>query len=144
MRRASSHWGSWEWSRLIALALAFRRWQLLLPLAIVATLPFRVPLHAGGDTANLLVPLYVVIAGGECWHISRGWRGGEGSLAPSTGPARHLPWVLAGVVVLYALQTLYSPDFSKSLQNVCFFFVPFSWSTRCSGTWSGIGSCWSS
>jgi putative inorganic carbon (HCO3(-)) transporter len=28
--------------------------------------------------------------------------------------------------VLYALQTLYSPDFSKSLQNVCFFFVPFS------------------
>jgi O-antigen ligase len=33
---------------------------------------------------------------------------------------------LAGVVLLYALQTLYSPDFSKSLQNVCFFFVPFS------------------
>ncbi len=29
-------------------------------------------------------------------------------------------------VVLYALQTLYSPDFSKGLQNVCFFFVPFS------------------
>jgi O-antigen ligase len=29
-------------------------------------------------------------------------------------------------VLLYALQTLYSPDFSKSLQNVCFFFVPFS------------------
>jgi O-antigen ligase len=29
-------------------------------------------------------------------------------------------------VVLYALQALYSPDFSKSLQNVCFFFVPFS------------------
>jgi len=28
--------------------------------------------------------------------------------------------------VLYALQALYSPDFSKSLQNVCFFFVPFS------------------
>jgi putative inorganic carbon (HCO3(-)) transporter len=37
-----------------------------------------------------------------------------------------LPRVLAAVVVLYALQTLYSPDFSKSLQNVCFFFVPFS------------------
>jgi O-antigen ligase len=41
-------------------------------------------------------------------------------------PASFLPWVLAGVVLLYALQTLYSPDFSKSLQNVCFFFVPFS------------------
>jgi O-antigen ligase len=29
-------------------------------------------------------------------------------------------------VVLYALQSLYSPDFSKSIQNVCFFLVPFS------------------
>jgi O-antigen ligase len=37
-----------------------------------------------------------------------------------------LPRVLAAVVLLYALQTLYSPDFSKSLQNACFFFVPFS------------------
>ncbi len=29
-------------------------------------------------------------------------------------------------MVLYALQSLYSPDLSKSIQNVCFFFVPFS------------------
>ena len=36
----------------------------LLPLAIVAALPFRIPLEAGGETANLLVPLYLVIAGG--------------------------------------------------------------------------------
>jgi putative inorganic carbon (HCO3(-)) transporter len=118
----------------LALAFVFERWQPLLPLAIVATLPFRVPLHAGGDTANLLVPLYVVIAGGVLAYLARvaeGW-GGFGRVRPltpptlPTGPARHLPWVLAGVVVLYALQTLYSPDFSKSLQNVCFFFVPFS------------------
>ncbi|HEY8809407.1 MAG TPA: hypothetical protein VIM28_05240, partial [Solirubrobacterales bacterium] len=46
------------------LTAAFRRWPILLPLAVVAALPFRVPLHAGGDTANLLVPLYLVIAGG--------------------------------------------------------------------------------
>ena len=131
----------------ITLAVAFRRWALLLPLAIVAVLPLRVPLHAGGDTANLLVPLYLVIAGGVLASVSRMWAadapraggvvggtapedalataGGGGSPA-ATGPARLLPWVLAGVVVLYALQTLYSPDFSKSLQNVCFFFVPFS------------------
>jgi hypothetical protein len=41
-------------------------------------------------------------------------------------PPALLPYVLAGFVLLYALQTLYSPDFSKGLQNVCFFFVPFS------------------
>jgi O-antigen ligase len=34
--------------------------------------------------------------------------------------------VLAGVVALYAVQALYSEDFSKGLQDVCFFFVPFS------------------
>jgi len=30
------------------------------------------------------------------------------------------------VVVLYGVQTLYSGDFSKGLQNVCFFLVPFT------------------
>ncbi len=131
----------------VVLAFVFRRWPILLPLAIVAALPFRVPLHAGGDTANLLVPLYLVIAGGVLASVYRSWvpkaaragggaggtgpedasaTGGAGGSPAPTGPARHLPWVLAAVVVLYALQTLYSPDFSKSLQNVCFFFVPFS------------------
>jgi O-antigen ligase len=33
---------------------------------------------------------------------------------------------LAAVVVLYALQTLYSDDFSQALQNACFFLVPFT------------------
>jgi putative inorganic carbon (HCO3(-)) transporter len=127
------------------LAAAFRRRPILLPLAIVFALPLRVPLHAGGDTANLLVPLYLVIAGGVISAALSEWQEGRGSPRrklwstsrqeperprlcgfPEGGPPALLPWVLAGVVVLYALQTLYSPDFSKSLQNVCFFFVPFS------------------
>jgi O-antigen ligase len=133
----------------VALARVFRRQPVLLPLAIVAVLPFRVPLHAGGDTANLLVPLYLVIGGGVFSTALREWQQGGGvhSFAafrfsprrlderegpPGEKPSMRmdpptlLPLVLAGVVVLYALQTLYSPDFSKSLQNVCFFFVPFS------------------
>jgi putative inorganic carbon (hco3(-)) transporter len=114
------------------LAYLFRRWPILLPLAIVFALPFRVPLHAGGDTANLLVPLYLVIAGGVVAVLLRDWTappaggGGSGDAAP-TGPAgRWLPRALAAVVVLYALQTPYSEDFSKGLQNVCFFLVPFT------------------
>ena len=103
-----------------ALAAIFRRWPIVLPLAIVAALPFRVPLEAGGDTANLLVPLYLVIAGGVLSRALGEWRERR-----EYQPAL-LPYVLAGVVLLYAIQTLYSPDFSKSLQNVCFFFVPFS------------------
>jgi O-antigen ligase len=136
-----------------ALAYAFRRWSALLPLAIVFALPFRVPLHAGGDTANLLVPLYLVIAGGVVATALRDWRRGKGSAGPApavggigegvsrtpspagapspmTGPAARpatwLPRILAAFVLLYALQSLYSDDFSKALQNICFFLVPFT------------------
>jgi putative inorganic carbon (hco3(-)) transporter len=137
------------------LAAVFARWQILMPLAIVFALPFRIPLESGGDTANLLVPLYLVIAGAVLSTAWREWgkdrgaphlqpenRGtpllqpalrrpfgflpGAAHKLPQGGTPVLLPYVLAGVVVLYALQTLYSPDFSKSLQNVCFFFVPFS------------------
>jgi hypothetical protein len=132
-----------------ALAAVFTRWPIMLPLAIVAALPFRVPLHAGGDTANLLVPLYLVIAGGVLALVVRDWRrrpagpvaagdppppavakASSGAVPPTVPPAGRalvwLPRVLAAVVVLYAVQALYSEDFSKGLQNVCFFFVPFS------------------
>ncbi|MGN6664418.1 MAG: O-antigen ligase family protein [Solirubrobacterales bacterium] len=122
-----------------ALAYLFRRQQILLPLAVVFTLPFRVPLHAGGETANLLVPLYLVIAGGVVAAFLRDWAppraGGAdlgdhpdrgGGTKSATGPARRLPLVLAAVVLLYAIQTWYSADFSKGLENVCFFLVPFT------------------
>ena len=108
----------------------------LLPLAIVAALPFRVPLHAGGDTANLLVPLYLVIAAGVLAAALRDWRDSAGGscrrrdhAGGSCGRTRRQRLAAASpaaVVVLYAVQALYSEDFSKGLQNVCFFFVPFS------------------
>jgi putative inorganic carbon (hco3(-)) transporter len=104
-----------------ALAYAFRRWPILMPLAIIVALPFRVPLHAGGDTANLLVPLYLVIAAAVVATALRDWSDPSPAHAP-----RALAWLLAAAVVLYALQTLYSEDFSKGLQNVCFFFIPFT------------------
>jgi putative inorganic carbon (HCO3(-)) transporter len=103
------------------LTYVFRRWPIVMPLAIVFFLPFRIPLHAGGDTANLLVPLYLVIAAGVIATLLRDWSAPRSSWSP-----RPLAWLLAAAVVLYALQTLYSEDFSKGLQNVCFFFVPFT------------------
>jgi putative inorganic carbon (hco3(-)) transporter len=128
------------------LAALFRRWPIVLPLAIVFALPFRVPLTAGGETANLLVPLYLVIAGGVLAVAARDWKrsasgpvtgrgpaGGRGASVlgplpapPAEGAVKWLPRVLAAVVTLYALQVLYSTDFSKGLQNVCFFLVPFT------------------
>ncbi len=135
----------------------FRRRPMLLPLAVIAAVPFRVPIHAGGQEANLLVPLYLVIAGGVLAVAWRQWlehQWGEHHDAPSaggaevavadraqgsstaasatsvTGPAAGritlLPKVLAAVLVLYALQSVYSEDFSRALQNVAFFYVPFA------------------
>ncbi|MFL5870829.1 MAG: hypothetical protein ACJ75R_07085, partial [Solirubrobacterales bacterium] len=49
---------------LAALVAVFRRWHEAFPIAAFAVLPLRVPLDIGGDTANLLVPLYLVIAAG--------------------------------------------------------------------------------
>ena len=55
------------------------RWPILLPLLVVATLPFRVRLHvAGGQAVNLLVPLYVVIGAGVLATVVATVRGGPG------------------------------------------------------------------
>ena len=39
---------------------------------------------------------------------------------------RGLEWLLLAAVVLYALQAAYSADFSKALENMVFFYVPFA------------------
>jgi putative inorganic carbon (HCO3(-)) transporter len=116
-----------------ALTMLFRRRPLLLPLAVIAALPFRVPLHAGGQDANLLIPFYLVIAGGVlaiAWgQLDQRRRDSAGSPA-ATGPAvggfALVPLALASVLVLYAIQSVYSEDFSRALQNVAFFYVPFA------------------
>jgi len=113
-----------------ALAAAFHRKPVLLPLAIVAALPFRIPIEAGGEEANLLVPLYVVIASGVFVTAYRTWTDPLASTrrAGPSGPATYvwLPRLLAAFVLLYGLQTLYSLDFSNGLQTLCFFLAPFS------------------
>lgn len=107
-----------------ALAAAFVRWPVAMPLAMVAVMPFRVPLEAGGDQANLLVPLYLVLAGAV---VSTALREPNGAPRPDQGSAAHWLWRLVpAAVALYALQSLYSDDASTALQDVCFFLVPFS------------------
>jgi O-antigen ligase len=55
-----------------------------------------------------------------------GWTGIE----PDAGTERRSPgWIerlLAVYVVLYAIQSIYSPDFEKALQQLVFFYVPFA------------------
>ena len=97
--------------------------------AVIVALPFRIPISAGGVTSNLLVPLYFVVAAGAVAFIVttlRGRASPEAATPPRDGPIRWLEWLLAGYVVLYALQAAYSPKFTTALQQVVFFYVPFA------------------
>ena len=107
----------------LGLAAVLLRARWLLPLALVAALPFRVPIDSGGDQANLLVPLYLVITAGVVVAVVEAARSG-GPLRQ--GAPRALRLVLAAAVVLYAIQAAYSDDIAFAARNVAFFLVPFA------------------
>jgi len=108
---------------LAALAVLFGRRPGLFAALAVAAVPFRVPIDVGGTTASLLLPLYAMIgAGALAWLVPR-LRG-----PPALEEPRANGWlerILAGAVVLYALQAAYSSDSGKALEQVVFFYVPF-------------------
>ncbi len=108
-----------------ALGALFLRVPSALPLAAVAALPFRVPLVVGGSTANLLVPLYLVVGGGIVAYAGQRLRGG-GLVASEHAQTGWLERVLALVLVLYALQATYSGDVDRAIENVVFFYAPFT------------------
>jgi O-antigen ligase len=128
-----------------ALALLFDRRPMLLPVLILVALPFRIPLAVGGEDANLLLPLYLVLASGVVAAAWRQWRpdpagsggpahidgGDQAQIAPDgmAGPAGFAAWMkplLALSVLIYAVGLLYSGDQSQGLLNFCFFLVPFA------------------
>jgi O-antigen ligase len=120
------------------LAALMLRKPLLLPVLTVIALPFRIPIEVGGETSNLLVPLYLVIAAGALAFVVPALRADpelpEDDPDPDdeTGPpARRwepgwLERLLALSIVLYGVQATYSGDFDKALQQLAFFYVPFA------------------
>ena len=114
----------------LVLAVVFYRRPGLLVLATIAALPFRIPVPTGDDdTASLLLPLYAVIAADCAAHLWRVLRaaGPERFEPPREDPrTRRLSQALAVVVVLYALQALYSSDIEHAVKTLGFFYVPFA------------------
>jgi O-antigen ligase len=133
----------------VAGALLARRWPGIVIVAAVIALPFRIPVTIGGQTANLLLPLYVVIAAGGVAYVLPRLRPGHPEERQAPGP---IEWTLAGSLVLYALQATYTSDFSQAAQQLAFFYVPFAllfalmarivWSTRlvrdCAAAFAGL------
>jgi putative inorganic carbon (HCO3(-)) transporter len=106
-----------------ALVVAFRRWPQAFAITALAVLPLRVPIEIGGETANLLVPLYLVIAAAFIAHATA-------PHPPARGPEARwieiLRWLLAATLVLYAIQSAYSEDVANAIENVGFFLTPFA------------------
>jgi putative inorganic carbon (hco3(-)) transporter len=117
-------------------------------LAVLA-LPFRIPVSVSGNTANLLVPLYFVVAAGAlAWLVpalrtprarirarsrreeaaARAARVQRAVEAEQPDPPL-VQWtarLLAASIVLYAIQAIYSGAFENALQNMVFFYGPFA------------------
>ena len=118
-------------------AWGLRRRPAALPLVALAVLPFRVPIEAAGTSASLLVPLYLVIGAGVlAWAVPllrperrEGWEAVD-ERQPERDHARGRPgaleWLLAGSIVLFAVQASYSSDPDTALEQVVFFYVPFT------------------
>ncbi|HZO77280.1 MAG TPA: O-antigen ligase family protein [Solirubrobacteraceae bacterium] len=119
---------------ILAMAIRSRPW--LLGLLAALTLPFRVSVSAGGSSADLLVPLYFVIGAGAVAFAVPAVLGRASPLDDESPPgSTMIIWLkrlLALVIVIYALQALYSPTvgspsgFEKALQNMVFFYAPFA------------------
>src|SRR5215217_6290990 len=98
-----------------------------LTLLAIAALPFRVPVSIGDTAANLLLPLYGVIAAGILAYAWRRLRGDDDAEEPEREPLlRWLQIAFATVLALYAVQSLYSDDNEQALKNFCLFYVPFA------------------
>jgi len=145
-----------------ALAAVFARLPTAFPIAVVATIPFRIPIAVGGSSSNLLLPLYLVVAAGAvAWAVPRVGPPGrtgrrsrpDGSLEPEPAPVPApapgwLERLLALALVLYAAQSAYSGDDGRALENVVFFYIPFAvmyvllarlrWTSRLAGISLGV------
>lgn len=107
-----------------ALGLLFYRRPGLFPYFAIFAIPFRLPLSIGETSANLLLPLYVVVGAGCLAYIA-----GRLRRPPSdelNGGWGWLELTIAAALALYALQSLYSPLFTRALDNIVFFYIPFA------------------
>lgn len=105
----------------IGLALLFRRWPWAFPLLALAAVPARVPVSVGNESATLLVPLYVIVAGAAValgWSL---WRR-EGSEGRELGIAA---WPVALFILWASASAFWAADATEAAVDLFFFVLPF-------------------
>ena len=101
-------------------AAVVRRWPWALALGALACMPARIPVDVGDVEANLLVPLYGVVAAAA---LALGYELLRGD--PRTRELGPLAWPLAAVVAWSGVSLLWSDDLREGAIDLLFFFLPF-------------------
>jgi putative inorganic carbon (hco3(-)) transporter len=102
------------------LAFVFLRWPWSLAFLALAAAPARIPVTVGDTSANLLVPLYAVVAGAAgmlAWRLLKSERP-----APELGL---LTWPLALLVGWIGLSLVWTDDLRAGAITLFFFVFPF-------------------
>jgi O-antigen ligase len=120
----------------LGLAALFRSWPWLLPLLALACVPIRIGVHVGGASTKLLVPLYLVIAGGT---VLLAW-----DLLAGDARARELR-LMARPLALYlawtGLSLIWTRDVHSGAVEVAAFYIPFTLLAICIARlpWQEVG-----
>lgn len=104
----------------VSLGVLFDRRPWVLGVLALLAAPARIPVPVGGEKANLLVPLYVIIGGAAVWLGWSLWR----------GPRRRrelgaVSWPLAGFVAWLGLSALWTNDPERAAVQLLAFILPF-------------------
>jgi putative inorganic carbon (hco3(-)) transporter len=93
----------------------------LLALATLACVPARIPVHVGSTQANLLLPLYGVVAVAA---LALAWQlyGEDGGRARELGP---LAWPVGAFVAWEGVSLIWTNDVRQGAIELLFFVLPF-------------------
>ena len=101
-------------------AYVFHRWPFVLPFAALACVAARIHVHVGSTEANLLVPMYGVVAAAAlllAWEL---WQGD--ARVRELGP---VAWPLAAFVGWGGLSMIWTQDVRQGAIELLFFYLPF-------------------
>jgi putative inorganic carbon (HCO3(-)) transporter len=103
-------------------AYVLRRWPFVLPFAVLACIAARIHVHVGSTEANLLVPMYAVVAAAAFLLAYELLQGDGGGRRPELGP---VAWALAAFVAWAGVSTLWTQDLRQGAIDLLFFYLPF-------------------
>lgn len=103
-----------------ALAVLFARWPWALAFLTLAAVPARVPVTLGSTSADLLLPLYAIVAGAAVWLAWTLLRS-----EPTTRELGRIGLPLAALVGWLGLSILWTADVRQGAIELFFFVLPF-------------------